>query len=285
MLKSPNRQRQMARARNARWHGTVESRWKKKTETIILFIARLGWATTELVNYYLCQGSQAWPARLQNEGLLFRQKIIIGHQTKHRTKSNGSVATILLLTDAGQRLARSLDGRIGKRILMPSMGQARHDLIAFWTAVYAVRERWDLRDRSNELEIWSDQVMRGFIADADVRPDSSIYENEEPIIHIEVERSKKKTGLEEFKFVRKLRKYTVNKGIETLIITETEGRAKAVIELLNRAETEGVEDHYFNEATRTWFPLKDNKRFRVKALIAIWDHDQKDFTFGHTHNL
>jgi len=282
-----DRRDQTEAARQARWPGTVAERKQEKTDRILLTIAGFGWATLELVNYYLCQSSQAWPAELEKRGLLFRQKIIVGAQTKSRTQGNGHVMTILLLSDAGQRRVRYLNDRIGNRIRMPSMGQARHDLLAFWAAAFAITERTDMMQTREELEIYSDQVMRSFRepyrTDETYRPDASVYRDGSPILHIEVERSKKKTGREEYVFLRKLRRYT-REGVETLIVTESQARATSILELLRRAETTGVEKYYQNDETKCWFETGEMVRYRISSMVAIWDHESKTFTHGFPHN-
>jgi hypothetical protein len=289
------KQMQTTAARLIRWPGTPELRRKTKTEKIVLYIARLGWATTSLVNYYMSQSSQAWPKQLEDQGLLYRQKIIIGSQTKSRTKANGRIATILLLTDAGQRLARKLDSRLEKRIAMPSLNQARHDLIAFWAATHAVKERWDCMLVADKLQIWSDQVMRTFIHDSDIRPDASVYRSKdseegekfEVILNIEVERSKKKSGLEEYKFMKKMKRYSNDSARETLVVCETEGRAKAIVELLERAEIQGIKDYYYNESAQTWWPrdFDDPIRFRCRAIVVLWNMENHEMTLVKYHNL
>ena len=54
---------QTANAREARWpggHSGIKGRWETKRDEIIIFIARIGWATSDLVNYYLGQKSKTW---------------------------------------------------------------------------------------------------------------------------------------------------------------------------------------------------------------------------------
>ena len=82
MDKQPTKQQsQTAAACLARWPGSSHERWAAKRDSILVFIARLGWATRELVNYYFCQTLQSWPARMESEGLLYRQKVVIGDKT------------------------------------------------------------------------------------------------------------------------------------------------------------------------------------------------------------
>ena len=151
-------------ARMARWGSkSPADRWVEKRDKIILFIGRVGWSTEELTNYYLGQTRREWVKKLTDEGWAYRQKTIIGDKTVSRNQPIGSVATIILLTEKGQKQARKLDARIGKRISQPNQQQTRHDLIALWVAVYVVRERTDFYIYRDGIEIWSDQVMRGFL--------------------------------------------------------------------------------------------------------------------------
>jgi hypothetical protein len=281
------RQQQTEKARAARWPGTFEKRREDRTDKIILYIARLGWATTALVNYYLGQTSQTWPKQLEDGGLLYRQRIVIGNQTKSRTQANGRIATILLLTDAGQRRARQLDSRLGKRIALPSLIQARHDLIANWAATKTYVDTWELREY--EIEIFADQVLRTIVHDADVRPDAVILHTNEsgkswPKARIEVERSKKKTGLEEYKFLQKLEKYSIDKRCETIIVCETQGRADAIVELLERAQSRGLKSYYYNNEAGTWWEEDATERFKCRAIVALFNLDTQDFIWSHYHN-
>lgn len=286
---------QTAAARQARWPGSKAERWGKKRDRIILFIARIGWGTVELTNYFLRQSSRNWVKRMHEEGWLFLEKVIIGDKTVSRNKPNGKVASIILLSEQGQKHARGLDPRIGKRISRSNQQQSRHDLIAAWSAIFLINERSDLAFRSRKhLEIWSDQVLRGFKNEQN-RPDISIIYNQEnvdtpeiqiPQINIEVERRQKKIGWPEYEFLMKLENYRLD-DVETLIVVETEARAKSLAELFFRSEKIGIQEYFFNDCNKKWWPKPVGflKKFIVSAKIGVWDHSQKTFTDAFSHNL
>lgn len=103
-----------------------------------------------------------WIKKMSDEGWLFLEKTIIGDKTVTRNKPNGKVASIALLSEKGQKHARKLDDRIGKRISRPNQQQSRHALIVARVAIYLINGRSDLQVRSRDyFEIWSDQVLRG----------------------------------------------------------------------------------------------------------------------------
>jgi|GEM_PF-3459985 len=282
-------------ARKARWPGSEQERWAEKRDKIILFIARIGWGTVELTNYFLRQSSRDWVKRMTDEGWLFLEKAIIGDKTVSRNKPNGRVATIVLLSEKGQKHARHFDPRVGKRISRANQQQARHDLIALWSAVYVTREKTDLLIHGESLQIWSDQVMRGFIKDARKRPDITIFSDgtdhkyaDDPValFNIEVERRQKKPGLPEYEFLSKLEKYC-QEEIETLIVVETESRVKSLADLFFKAEKIGLHEYYQNAYTGKWWPQPEGhlEKFKVSVMIGIWDHATKKFTDAIAHNL
>lgn len=287
--KSPTTQQlRTVKARTARWEGTVESRWENRRDKIILFIAKLGWSTRELTNFSLGLTGQTWPKKMEEQGFVYRQKIILADATISRKSSTGAVTTILLLSDAGHKRAQLLDGKFGKRVGRPSLPQARHDLISFWAAVFCMRERTDLMQRQDSLSIWSDQVLRGLnkyafrgrYIDAEFRPDATIIcsKTYEPIINVEVERSRKKSGLEEYIFLRKLEAYAKDEGLETLIVTESKARTENILSLIANAKNQGIPAYYFNPTAKTWLPVKDGiEKFKTRVTVGQWDHEKKAF--------
>ena len=179
-----------------------------------------------------------------------------------------------------------MDGKLGRRIAQPSQLQTRHDLIAMWSACAAVRERTDLMTQSADLEIFSDQVMRQF-RDDEHRPDVSIFmvDDNMPRLNIEVERRPKKKGWPEFEFAQKLSRYATS-AIETLIVTESEARAQALLAFFQTVRAQGIQEYYFNREAKQWFPFGEDcvKKFDVSATVAIWDQASKQFTSAITFN-
>jgi hypothetical protein len=281
-------------AREARWgNKSPADRWVEKRDKIILFIGRVGWSTEELTNYYLGQTRREWVKKLTDEGWAYRQKTIIGDKTVSRNQPIGSVATIILLTEKGQKQARKLDARIGKRISQANQQQTRHDLIAMWVAVYVVKERTDYYIYRDGIEIWSDQVMRGFQKSEKNRPDISILFTDHDVedaqstvlLNIEVERRAKKTGYAQYEFLSKLENYRINE-IETLIVTESVSKVKSLAEFFWQSQTIGVQQYFYNEHNKKWWPMADgiNEKFIVSAMIGVWDQASKRFTTAFSHN-
>src|SRR5450830_891003 len=210
-----NKKAKTIAAVEARWGaGTPEERWAEKVTTVVSFIARLGWATVELVNFYLDQSKRDWPTKMVTQGWLISKKAII----------NDKPATILVLTYKAHQLAKNLHPFIGRRIEKEVSRQSGHDFIATWVTLKALKARYGLNKVKERYTIWADRVMRGFFDNEFARPDISIYEQDIPKINIEVERTRKRTEFEKYQFLKKLKNYS-EKGIKTIVVFESREKA------------------------------------------------------------
>jgi hypothetical protein len=252
----------------ARWGvGTPEERWAEKVTTVVSFIARLGWATVELVNFYLEQSKRDWPTKMVDQGWLISKKAII----------NDKPATILVLTYKAHQLAKNQHPFIGRRIEKEVSRQSGHDFIATWVTLKALKARYGLTKVKERYTIWADRVMRGFLDNEFARPDISIYEQDMPKINIEVERTRKRTDFEKYQFLKKLKNYS-EKGIKTIVVFESREKAVRFAREVQDAAM-GVTPWIYSNAWNKWILSKDDVEiFNVRVLILIWDYDQKSIT-------
>lgn len=247
--------------------GTPEERWTKKIMEVVSFIARLGWATVELVNFYLDQSKRDWPTKMVNQGWLISKKAII----------NDKPATILVLTYKAHQLAKGLHTFIGRRIEKEVSRQSGHDFIATWVTLTALRARFGLTKVKERYTIWADRVMRGFLDNEFARPDISIYEQDIPKLNIEVERTRKRTEFEKYQFLKKLKSYS-EKGIKTIVVFESREKAVRFTREVQDAAM-GVTPWIYSNAWNKWIMSKDDiEVFNVRVLILIWDYDKKIIT-------
>lgn len=257
-----------AAAIEARWGvGTPEERWAEKVRMVVSFIARLGWATVELVNFYLEQSKRDWPKKMVNQGWLISKKAII----------NDKPATILVLTYKAHKLAKGLHPFLGRRIEKEVSRQSGHDFIATWVTLKALKARFGLAKVKERYTIWADRVMRGFLDNEFARPDISIYEQSAPKLNIEVERTRKRTEFEKYQFLKKLVNYD-ERGIKTIVVFESREKAVRFAKEVQDAAM-GVTPWIYSNAWNKWVLNKgDIEIFDVRLLILIWDYDEKVIT-------
>lgn len=252
----------------ARWgHRTPEQRWQLKVNEVIQFVARLGWATVEMVNFHLNQSKRDWVAKMVSEKWLISKLAIIDDRP----------ATILVLTYKAHRTIKELYPFIGRRIDREASRQSRHDFIATWAALWLLKTRHDFKVEQGKLEIWSDRVMRGFIHDEATRPDISIILDEEVLLNIEIERTRKSSAQENYQFFKKLRYFQENE-IETFVIFENRPLASRFVEEMQRAKHFGLTPWFRADKSKQWCELKNNEReiFDLKIMLGIWDYDKKN---------
>jgi hypothetical protein len=256
--------------------GSPEERWQRKIEIIILLIARLGWASVELVNYYLQQVKRDWPKCSVDQGWLISKKGII----------DDKVATILVLTHKAQSTARKLDNRLGKRIDKEISRQSRHDLVAAWSAIWFINNCYQFKFGRDQLEIWADRILRGFIHDEQNRPDISINYGETTLLNVEVERTRKTNDEEHYFFLKKLQNYR-NNDIDTIIVFERISQAEKFIDQLKLAENFGINSWRRNSHTNKNYEVKNDDReiILLSLMIGIWNHQNKNFDQFIFHNL
>lgn len=283
---------QTAAARAARWPGGAtakEDRWRKKHAEIVLFVARLGWATSELVNAYLRQKSLDWLKNMQEARLISLDKIILGDATVSRNLPNGRVATVIFLTEKGHRLAKTLDEKIRKRIARVNNQQTRHDLIAAWAAVKIINDRPDLAlvDR-DDIAIWSDQVLRQRLNKKIPRPDIAVMFRSPDLkdIAIEVERHAKKLGWPQFEFCLKLENFYVAADWRICVIVENLLKAETLSKFFLRAENPGLPLMIYSEFDKKWIETSPLalREFDLRLSLLVWDHEKKSFTDQFLHN-
>lgn len=286
------RMAQTAAARAARWPGGAEAqaeRLSKKYAEIILFIARLGWSTTEMIGAYMRQAAAGVLKKMQKERLISFDKAIIGDATVSRNLSNGSVATVVLLTEKGHRVAKGLDPKIKKRIARVIQQQTRHDLIAAWAAIRIINERPDLAvlDRS-DIAIWSDQVRRQRMTKNEPRPDIVIaIGSTRKIIAIEVERRAKKLGWPQYEFCKKLELfYDVNQW-DVYVIVENLVKATTLSKFFFHAENPGLPMLIFSEFDKKYIESAPYqlRTFDLGLSLLVWDHEKKSFSAQFLHNI
>ena len=245
---------------------TPEQRWYIKVTSIINFVALLGWATVEMVNYYLDQSKRDWPAKMVQEKWLISKLALI----------DGRPATILVLTHKAQRAVRESHPSIGRRIDKEASRQSRHDFIASWVALWLLKTRQDLKIEQGKITIWADRVLRGFMQDESTRPDISMMIDGEVLLNIEVERTRKTNALENYQFFKKLEHFK-NDGIETFIVFERRAQALKFIEELQRAKHYGLTPWFRNAESRKWYEVKNHEReiFHLEIFIGVWNYDKK----------
>lgn len=319
-------QQQTAAANAARWSGeSVEERWAKKRKKIITFLSRFGWAPATLINFYLDQKCRDWSKKLQIEGLIYAEKVPISHSIIPRNGPSSSIATVMCLTSKGQKLAKIVDDeggkRLGRRVPRINKSLTRHDLVSMWVAVYCIKNIRLLREEQDELELWSDQILRGLkeekieqdnygygrVEQSKVhRPDIKIstrkpvrtaiyYDSfleiwmkkvklERSVLHIEVERSRKKAGSEQYEFIQKLESFT-NDEIDLIIVFESMAYLVAMEKLLHQAQRVGIPK--FLKSNGKWRPLasREIEIFKVSAILALWDHEKKEMTYAVSWNM
>ena len=259
-----------------RWgYLTPEQRWEDKKQSIVLFIARLGWSTVEMTNYFLFQSKRDWVTKMINENLLVSKVIVIDEHP----------AYILVLTRKGQILAKSLDGRIGRRINKEVTRQARHDLIAGWVATWFLNSRHDFKIERAYVEMWSDRILRRLYPKDKGWPDIAMQAHGDIMLHIEIERTRKTKPEEHYHFLKKLERYQQN-GIETIVVFEKLTQANLFVDDLNRAEHFGVNSWIENADTKKWYELKrgDREIIELQLMIGIWDHQSKKMINVIYHN-
>jgi hypothetical protein len=246
--------------------GTPEERWQSKVNSIIQFVARLGWATVEMVNFHLGQSKRDWGAKMVREKWLISKIAIIDDRP----------ATILVLTYKAHCAVRKIYSYIGRRIEKEASRQSRHDFIASHVALWLLRTRHDLKMEPSGLEIWADRVMRGFLFNEETRPDISIMRDGEVFLNIEVERSRKYSSQEIYQFFKKLEFFQSN-DVETLVVFESQTLASRFVEEMQRAKHFGLVPWVRIEKTKTWLELKGHQReiFDPKIIIGIWNNEKK----------
>ncbi|WP_296002249.1 hypothetical protein [Rugamonas sp.] len=264
------KQPRTAAAIAARWGlGTPEQRWQLKINSVIQFVARLGWATVEMVNYHLDQSKRDWVAQMVHEKWFISKLAIIDDRP----------ATILVLTHKAQRTVKQVYPFIGRRIDREASRQSRHDFIASWAALWLLKNRHDLKIRQSKLEIWTDRVMRGFIYDEYTRPDISIMSDDNVLLNIEVERTRKSSAQENYQFFKKL-EYFERNGIENFLVFESRKLAARFSEEMQRAKHFGLTPWFRDVNSKRWCELRNHEReiFDLKIVISIWDYDKKIIT-------
>jgi len=246
--------------------GTAEQRWQSKVNSIIQFVARLGWATVEMVNFHLGQSKRDWVAKMSREKWLISKIAIIDDRP----------ATILVLTHKAHRVVKKIYPYIGRRIEKEASRQSRHDFVASHVALWLLRTRHDLKMEKNRLEVWADRVMRGFLFNEETRPDISIMRDGDVLINIEVERSRKSSAQERYQFFKKLEYFQCNE-VETFVIFESRSLASLFVEEMQRAKHFGLTPWIKSRETKTWLELKNHDReiFDPKIILGIWDNKEK----------
>jgi len=251
----------------ARWgYRTPELRWQLKVDSIIQFVARLGWATVEMVNFHLDQSKRDWVAKMVREKWLISRPAIIGERR----------ATILVLTHKAQRTIKEYYPFIGRRIDREASRQSHHDFIASWAALWLLKTRHDFKTQQGKLEIWTDRVMRGFIYNEITRPDISIMLDGQVLLNIEVERTRKSSAQERYQFFKKL-EYFQDNDIEIFVIFESRMLASHFVDEMQCAKHFGLTPWFRDSKTKKWHELKNHERdiFNPRIMIGIWDCDKK----------
>ena len=245
---------------------TPGERWNQHCDKLILFVARLGWATVELANSYLQRTKRDWSTRAIDENLLISKKAIVDDKIAH----------ILVLTHKAQARARSLDEMVGRRINRENSHQARHDLIAAWVGVSMVNNCLQQKFAKDLIEIWADRPLRSIISDETVRPDISIVHRGKVLLNIEIERTRKTKPAEHFFFMKKLQDYQ-QKGIDVLVIFERTSQAEKFIDQLKLAEHFGLNRWITEPHTKKKIELcsTDREIFFLAPMIGVWDHQSK----------
>jgi hypothetical protein len=256
-------------------HNSIEDRWQEKIDDVILHVARIGWSTVQLTNYFLCQVKRDWPTKMIDQGWLISKIIAV----------NGKAMTVLVLTYKAHLRAKVLENQLGRRIDKEVARQARHDLIAPWVSLWIVKNHPSFREKFFDLKLWSERVLKTIDRNASGWPDIAIEYKGDRIFHVEIERTRKTKAMEFFFFLKKLERYQ-NEEIETLVVFESRSQADKFHDQLKLAENFGVsawkKNPYSEKYTESDY--EDRQIFYLSLSIGVWDHGSKQISEVIHHN-